>query len=157
MLSFLRRTPPFRLGALASLFALGACAPPALSGADSAAGGPQIEIVFPQSRQDITICPNFVVAVNIEGLDVVDFTENETNATGQGHWHLYIGDAYQNAFSDPWAQASVPEGTEGNVIIRARISANDHTETDLEAAAEIVVGKTDCVGGGAAATPGGGY
>jgi hypothetical protein len=51
----------------------------------------------------------------------------------------------------------VPEGTEGNVIIRARLSANDHTETDIEAAAEIVVGETDCVGGGAAATPGGGY
>ena len=129
------------------------CAPPALPelGSDQ---GPSIGIVFPQSRSDITICPNFVVSVDIDGIEMVDFHDHADNVSGEGHWHLYIGDTYQNAFSDPWAEASVPEGVTGPVIIRARLAENDHTESDIEAAAEIVVGETDCVGGGNPAPPG---
>lgn len=127
-----------------------ACAPPPLL-ADT--GGPDdepsIQILFPETRTDINVCPSFIVVVAIGGVDVVDFTDMPENQAGTGHWHLYVNNEYKAATASSWYAWDMGAGAEGPVIINAVLAENDHTEIDVSATAEFVVDEADCVGGGA--------
>lgn len=66
--------------------ALAGCAPPALP--EDPDGGPAVRFVFPTSDLDGPVCPDFLVAVNIDNFEVVPPDASATPEDGHGHWHL---------------------------------------------------------------------
>lgn len=124
------------------------CAPPPLIDEK-----PGIDILFPQSRQDITICPDLVVVV-----DVSSFPLGVPDENGPGHWHLKdASGAFLQAASDPWMAYSLgPDHdfeTPRLTALSVALAEFDHNELntaeypDAVAAVEFYVGATeDCVG-----------
>lgn len=131
-----------------------ACAPPPLD----ASMLPSIEFVFPESRNDIVICPDFVVTVDIDNWDVQPYRDDQTaeEELRRGHWHLRdeLGE-YISISVETWVEVNL-EGdfeTPELTVFTAHISNHDHNELNpllypnSVATAEFLVGNTaDCVG-----------
>lgn len=133
------------------------CAPPPLDGADL----PSVSFVFPESRTDVVVCPNFMVTVDVDNWDIVIYEQGQESQQESriGHWHLLDAGEDPIAFvTERWVQVSLdgdfsePTPT----VLKARLANNDHTELNLSdfpdatATAEFLVGDVeDCVGGGA--------
>ena len=65
---------------IAVALGLGACAPPPLPGADDSGfdageASPSIDFVFPHNGLDGTVCEDFFVSVDIDGFELVDFSD----------------------------------------------------------------------------------
>lgn len=117
-------------------------------GGSAEPGPPTMSIIFPQTREDVVICPNFVIVVDIDGLELVDYRSQPKHVEGQGHWHLYDGGDYLGAFVEPWGVVSLEnDGGLDHHSLTASLSQNDHTAMGIEATVEIVVGPEGCIGG----------
>ncbi|MCK6501866.1 hypothetical protein L6R53_00435 [Myxococcota bacterium] len=119
---------------------------------------PTVRILFPQTRDDVVICPEFVIVVDVEGMELVDFRENPDNVEGQGHWHLFDSGDYLAAYVDDWGLVTLEnDGSVESHILTVELAQNDHTELGISATTEILVGPDDCIGGAPSkSTDGGG-
>lgn len=154
------RRPILILGALC--LAAASCAPPPLSDADDTGKGtqgdvePRVSFVFPQNNMDVNVCPQFMVAVYIDGHELVDPSNNLEAVPGQGHWHMVdsmTGD-YAPA-STPWVEweADLGDADERNYTLSAELAGNDHIllstlgYTEATDRVEFTVAENNCVGG----------
>jgi hypothetical protein len=118
---------------------------------------PSVRILFPQTRDDVTICPEFVMVVDVEGMELVDYRETPEHVEGQGHWHLFDSGDYVAAYVDDWALISLDnDGAVESHILTVELAQNDHTEIGVSATTEILVGPKDCIGGSAGSSGDGG-
>ncbi len=113
---------------------------------------PEIRILFPETTKDVTICPEFIVVVDIQNFEVVDYSDQPPAREGEGHWHLYVGSTYAGASSASWREAELIQSDTGPAIIRAVLADNEHNDLDeYQATAEFLIAGTsdakDCVGG----------
>lgn len=132
---------------------LAGCAPPPLT-ETTEAGLPSIDILFPESRDDVVVCPDLVVVV-----DVDNFAMGPPGEPDLGHWHLKdSGGNFILASSEDWASytfgpdESFP--TPQLTSLSVALAETEHTELntlefpDAIATAEFYMGATDdCVGG----------
>jgi hypothetical protein len=135
-----------RLPWIATLVSLGAaCAPPPLP----EGSGTSIDILFPEARTDITVCPNFVMVVDIQNLELTDPEATGGNEEGEGHWHLKIQGEHVGSVYQLWAPVSLGDDTSGPMILTAALADNEHNEVGIDATTEIIVSSEEgCVGGG---------
>ena len=136
------------------LFSIG-CQPPPLDAGFS----PSIDFIFPKSNETYVVCPNFMAAVDIDNLELIDYTVSPEAFLGQGHWHFREGSQVLASSYDEWVevQAGASDLQPGETSLRvftAVLAQNDHTEfsqidfPESTATLEIQVGWTDdCVGG----------
>jgi len=146
---------------VATAFAVG-CAPPPLPGGDSGdsgATGPSIRFIFPTSTLSSPVCPDFLLAVDIDAFEVVPPDPDSAPVQGRGHWHLdddITGDYYplEDAFTE------VSADLDGQASRSYRMTASlvnvDHSplsQADFPqsvATVEFEVADTpDCLGDGA--------
>jgi len=115
-------------------FALLGCAPPDPIDADLV-GEPTIEILFPTAGMEIELddqCRlDTVIVVDIDGLDVVDWTERDEDIEGEGHWHggPDLTDGYClsfQTFCDDYTK--VPLTAPRNSSVSATLVTNLHEE-----------------------------
>ena len=140
------------------------CAPPTKT-----EGLPSVSFIFPQSRTDVVVCPDFLVSVDIDDWEVVMYEDGQEaeEAARTGHWHLRDASGeYLAIASESWVPISLEDdfSTPELVVITAHLANHDHNELDpreypdSEATAEFMVGDTeDCVGGGNGTTDTAGY
>jgi hypothetical protein len=135
-----------RLPWFAALVSLGAaCAPPPLPEGSAT----RIDILFPEARTDITVCPDFVMVVDIQNLQVIDPETTAGNVDGQGHWHLKIQGEYVGFVNQLWTPVSLGDEANGPVILTAALADNEHNEIGIDATTEIIVSSEEgCIGGG---------
>ena len=139
------------------------CAPPPLddasaSGATTDEGSDSksdlgIRILFPQTRDDVVICPTTVIAVAIDELELTDYNEHAENEAGHGHWHLFDSSEYVGAFIETWGVVTLEHdgGAPEARILTASLAENDHTALSKESTVEILIGTEGCIGGDPAA------
>ncbi|MCB9779233.1 MAG: hypothetical protein H6742_11770 [Alphaproteobacteria bacterium] len=133
-----------------------ACAPPPLPGGDTGSSGsgdngePSVRIVFPFTSSSVTICPEFVMVLDIDNFDVVDFNGTTDVPADEGHWHLFDGSDYLTNFVEEWGLVQLDHegaGAEPH-ILTVQLALNDHSLLDYESTIEIEVDNTeDCLGG----------
>ncbi len=128
------------------LVMLPACAPPPYDGA-----APSIAVLFPPTATDTVICPSFTMVVDVDGFTLIDREPGpgEDVPGDEGHWHLYVGDAYLGTKFDAWTPVRLAPDLydQGTVIARAVLARVDHNELDVVATTEFTVQDTPgCVG-----------
>lgn len=101
------------------------CGTPPLPGTDSggADDAPSIRFIFPTSELSRPVCPDFFVAVDIDGFEVVPSDMDAEPVPGQGHWHLdddITGDYY--VVEDPFLSTTADLG--GNESRNYRLTAS---------------------------------
>ena len=137
--------------------ALLACAPPPLpedsGGAGAASGDPQVSWIFPENGLT-DVCPVFVLAVDVENFEVVDFQENTEFIEGQGHLHFIDGITGDYITSlTPWAEweADLNDQESRSYKMDVELVYNNHsplTEANSLATVEFTVRDSeDCIGG----------
>jgi len=115
------------IGALVGLMG---CAPPNIG-----AGGVRgVTIISPTPDQvEIELTPegtlDLVIAIDVDGFSFRTIGQGEAGNQDQGHWHLYVNNAYEGAI--PWqateyVQDNVADGTPFSV--RAVLATDDHQE-----------------------------
>ncbi|MEL6344796.1 MAG: hypothetical protein AAFV53_16885 [Myxococcota bacterium] len=122
-------------------------------------GEPSVTFVFPQSRDDIVVCPQFVVSVDIDNFSVVDVDPALEDEAGEGHWHL-AGDGIYEVVTDSFIELDLQGDFSTDPVltsITAHLAFHNHNELntaefpDALATAEFLVADTtDCVGDGRA-------
>jgi hypothetical protein len=138
------RAPALPFSILA--IALNGCAPPPLDG-----GATSISVLFPPTATDTVICPAFTMVVDVDGFTLVDrdLAPGEAPSDDEGHWHLYVGDAYLGTKFDAWTAVRLDPALyeQGTVIARAVLARVDHNELDYVATTEFsVADEPGCVG-----------
>ena len=121
---------------------------------------PAIRFVFPTSELAQPVCPDFLVAVDIDNFDLVDPNGDATAVDGRGHWHLdddITGDylVVEEPFVD--ATADLDGESSRNYRLTAALVNINHTPLSLEAfplsidTVEFQVADSpDCIGDGGA-------
>jgi hypothetical protein len=132
--------------------AIAACAPPPLPGSATS-----IAVIFPPTATDTVICPTFTMVVDVDGFTLIDRepAAGEAIPDDEGHWHLYVGDAYLGTKFDAWTTVGLEPALyeQGTVIARAVLARLDHNELDVVATTEFTVADTPgCVGDAPPAT-----
>ena len=133
------------------------CAPPPLPAEDTGTPPPEVSIqfLFPESRDDVVVCPDMVVVVDVDGWEM----GTPDGEGSPGHWHLKdASGTFMMAASDPWLHVSL--GTDAEypapklTSLSAALATYDHNELSTvahpgsTATTEFLVGATeDCVGG----------
>jgi len=111
MLLPLHRSASFPVITLAATIFAGCAPPPLPVGADTGADRPSIRFVFPTSSLTTPVCPDFLVAVDIDAFEVIAPDPDSAPVNGKGHWHLdddITGDYH--ALVDPFADVSADLG-----------------------------------------------
>ncbi len=122
-----------------SLFALCACAPPAVPGA--VGGDPEIELLYPP--RDAVTLPldaqgrlSFLVVVSLDNLEFVTPSDDNADVDGQGHFHLSINDVYIDAPPHQYyPYMSAPDDYTVGQGLSVRVSLQSNTHRDLDASA----------------------
>ena len=98
-----------------------------------AEGRPDIEITSPPNGETVT--GDFTVTIAVENFTFSEENAGGANVEGEGHWHLYVDDAYYSFGLD--TTMSVTGVGAGEHTLRAELHNNDHSELDDRAISEI--------------------
>jgi len=147
---------------VALLIGLSACGTPPAPAVDSGVAAadvlPSIRFVFPTSDLGAPVCPDFLVAVDIDNFEVLPPDPDADPIDGRGHWHLddditgdyfAVTDAFLDVTADLDGQAS------RNYRLTASLVNLNHTPVSLEAFPDSVhtvefevADSPDCLGDG---------